>query len=433
MTRFCWEFDRPDSNWIRFASSVDDTCDYGGRSELLYWCNGGGVIDEIPGARKDGQPAWGKIGVIVRQMRHLPVSLYTGEAFDSNNAAIVPHKPEHLPAIWEFCRSPEFSRSVRRIDQKVNVTNATLVKVPFDLAHWQSVADANGPLPEPHSDDPTQWLFQGDVVTADPPHNLQVAVARLLGYRWPDQPPDKLDPFAVPEGVVCLHPVRDEPAAADRLRDLLAAAYGPDWPARQDGLLAAVGFDGKSLHEWLRDGFFEQHCRLFRNRPFVWHIWDGRKDGFSALVNYHKLDRRRLEETLIHYHLGEWTRRQKKAVEDGQSGADGRLAAAEQLQQKLRAILEGEAPYDVFVRWKPLEKQPIGWEPDLNDGVRLNIRPFVQADVLRKRVPSLHWKKDKGRDPQSAPWFHLFHGDRINDHHLSLAEKRADRAAGGNP
>jgi len=34
---------------------------------------------------------------------------------------------------------------------------------------------------------------------------------------------------------------------------------------------------------------------------------------------------------------------------------------------------EGEAPYDILVRWKPLEQQPIGWYPDLNDGVRLNI------------------------------------------------------------
>ena len=29
---------------------------------------------------------------------------------------------------------------------------------------------------------------------------------------------------------------------------------------------------------------------MFHQRPFVWHIWDGRKrDGFHALVNYHKL------------------------------------------------------------------------------------------------------------------------------------------------
>ena len=37
-------------------------------------------------------------------------------------------------------------------------------------------------------------------------------------------------------------------------------------------------------------------------------------------------------------------------------------------------ILDGEAPYDLFVRWKPLSKQAKGWQPDLNDGVRMNIR-----------------------------------------------------------
>ena len=42
---------------------------------------------------------------------------------------------------------------------------------------------------------------------------------------------------------------------------------------------------------------------------------------------------------------------------------------------KLIKILEGEPPYDIFVRWKPLVGQPAGWNPDINDGVRLNIRP----------------------------------------------------------
>ena len=66
-------------------------------------------------------------------------------------------------------------------------------------------------------------------------------------------------------------------------------------------------------------------------------------------------------------------------------GAGLRLAAGEALQTKLRLILEGEPPYDIYVRWKPLHEQPLGWEPDLNDGVRLNIRPFVTAGVLRSR------------------------------------------------
>ena len=52
---------------------------------------------------------------------------------------------------------------------------------------------------------------------------------------------------------------------------------------------------GTMLDDWLRNQFFEQHCKRFHHRPFIWHIWDGRKDGFSCLVNYHKLDYKALE------------------------------------------------------------------------------------------------------------------------------------------
>ncbi len=68
-----------------------------------------------------------------------------------------------------------------------------------------------------------------------------------------------------------------------------------------------------------------------------------------------------------------------------------RLAAAQDLKRRLERILEGEAPCDIFVRWKPLAEQPSGWNPDLNDGVRLNIRPFMTAGVLRhNRKPKLN-------------------------------------------
>jgi hypothetical protein len=33
----------------------------------------------------------------------------------------------------------------------------------------------------------------------------------------------------------------------------------------------------------------------------------------------------------------------------------------------------------------------------------------------------------QGKDMDSAPWYHLFQGERINDHHLSLAEKKEAR------
>ena len=94
--------------------------------------------------------------------------------------------------------------------------------------------------------------------------------------------------------------------ALERLRALLAEAYGAAWShGREEALLAGVEFGGKSLDAWLRDGFAKQHNKLFHNRPFIWHIWDGARGGFSVLVNYHKLDRRLLEK-LIYTHLGDW-------------------------------------------------------------------------------------------------------------------------------
>lgn len=70
----------------------------------------------------------------------------------------------------------------------------------------------------------------------------------------------------------------------------------------------------------------------------------------------------------------------------------------------------------------PCGGQPIGWHPDLNDGVRLNIRPFMEADVLRKR-PNIKWGKDRGKNPPGSPWGE----ERDNDRHLTLAEKQAAR------
>ena len=102
-----------------------------------------------------------------------------------------------------FLLLPEYNEVVRRIDQKLNVTNATLAKVPFDFDRWTKVAEKRYPngLPRPYSDDPTQWIFHGhpcgSVVWDETakwtahgrlrtdPTVLQVAVARLLGYRWP--------------------------------------------------------------------------------------------------------------------------------------------------------------------------------------------------------------------------------------------------------
>ena len=320
-----------------------------------------------------------------------------------------------------------------------------------------------------------------------------VAVARLLGYRWPaelsvsgkalaaggsegparekpaasalpltarrhdenEAAPMRLSqrarelvqrchellPFADADGIVCLSATKGEAPAAERLRVLLAHAMGQ---FDLSTLLATAGPKGsksKTLEDWLRDEFFEQHCAIFHNRPFIWHIWDGLKNGFSALVNYHRLDHANLEKLTFAY-LGDWIRRQQAAVDCGEAGSDARLAAAKLLQARLKLILEGEPPYDIFVRWKPLSEQAIGWHPDLNDGVRMNIRPFLAQDIpggkkgvgiLRNKL-NIKWEKDRGKEPQrdkaEFPWFwngSTFTGDRLNDIHLTREQKEGAR------
>lgn len=449
---YLWEVGR-EPGWVRHQSTVANTEPFAGRECMLKWDAGVGALNELAElglASLQGADAWGRRGIAVSLTGELRSTLFEGTKFDNNCAVVWPLRSEHLPAVWCFLSSNKYNPLVREIDQSLKVTNQTLLKVEFDLAHWQAVAAERYPsgLPKPYSSDPTQWLFHGHPQASTDP--LQVAVARLAGYRWPAETDttmeladearswiarcDHLAEHTDDDGILCLPSVRGETPAHERLLKLLIAAWETvqpaSWkPAVLDKLLADADCAGKGLDVWLRDKFFEQHAKRFHHRPFIWHVWDGLKDGFAALVNYHKLDAKNLER-LIHLYLGRWISDQEDGVRNGVDGAPTRLAAALDLKRRLELILEGEKPYDIFVRWKPPAKQPIGWNPDLNDGVRLNIRPFMTAEVLRhNKKPKLNitWDKDRGKDVESAPWFKVFKGDRINDHHLTLAEKRKAR------
>ncbi len=446
-----WEVEVDNVHWRLMQSTVLDTCHYGGMESVVRWTGQGALL-----ARKRGVGAWGQRGVMVSQMRGLPVALYRGEVFDSNASPITPVNKDHLPALWAMCSSPEYAVEVRKIDRALKPTNASLVQVPFDLAKWSQVAAQQFPngLPLPEADDPTQWVFHGHPRYST--HPLQVAVARLLGFHWPAQQNaaievsplarkrmeegEALDGLSDTDGIVCLPPVNGESPAADRLVAVLERAYGNEWsPGLMDTLLKNAGYAGRTLEDWLQNGFFAEHCKLFKDAPFLWHIWDGEAKGFSAVVNYRKLSRQGLSALTFTY-LGTWIDEQERMARQGSSGAGPLAAAAKALQARLKAILEGEAPLDIFVRWKSLSELPLGWDPDLSDTVRSNIRPFLLAgDVARKGAgvlrhrPAITWGPNKGADSADAPWAHLGPtyglkpGIRINDHHTTLADKRKAR------
>jgi len=447
-TRRFWEVKIFNEKWELIQSSDNNPGIFGGLSNIIFWEKEKGELYNLAQSVKHlnhaaqnwlrGKPNWGKKGVVINKMSELSANFYSGEIYDENCCAIIPHNIQHLNALMAYCISNEYSENVRKINQSLLVQTKYLLKVPFDIEHWQKVAEEKYPngLPKPYSNDPTQWLFHGHPIKTD--NSLQVAIARLLGYRWPAESDTEMelaeearklieqvqafDHLSDEDGIFCIPSVNAEQAGADRLRTYLQSVFADSWGNNTiNDLLEKEGASSSNLEEWLRKEFFVQHCKVFQNRPFIWHIWDGRNDGFAAMVNYHKLDKENLSK-LIYTYLGDWIRMCEAKKKNDESGAEGLLSAALKLKEKLEAILHGEAPFDIFVRWKPLEQQPIGWEPDLNDGVRLNIRPFVEAGVLRNKF-NVKWGVDRGKNPPGSPWGEI----RDNDKHLTLAEKREAR------
>ena len=470
-----------EKDWALMESSPNSNAIFSGKSKICYSLRSIDKYNIVEfGVR--GSAAWKKKGIILSKMAALPYSPYLGEFFDDNTCVINSNSDKTLRALLTSMRDGSFNKGVRSINQKVSVTKETLQATPFSIDKWNTVAEQEYPngYPKPFSNDPTQWLFHGhpcaSVIWNEETKTtaiselrqddtvLLVAVARLLGYQWPAELDAEMelapemreviaknkvfDGLVDDDGIVCIPAIRGEKPAVDRLEVILHAAYGDEWSATVlNNLLKSV--KATNLNTWLRDKFFEQHSKLFQHRPFVWQIWDGLPDGFSALVNYHTLDYKGLERLIFTY-LDDWISTQIQQEKDGDEGAELRLTAARNLREQLEAILVGESNggslperkgLDIFVRWKSLAEQPIGWNPDLNDGVRLNIRPFMQAkDVGKKDAgilrskPNINWKKD-GTSKTVFPWFDLGleyggkQGDRINDHHLTLAEKKAARDA----
>ena len=500
-----WELPSLSQAFVAFQRSPARTAQASGKESIID-CRD---IKEGRFAAVRGAKAWDRTGIVISQVSNPSASLYFGEYFADSSPVIIPHNRSDLAAIWSFVSSGAFVTALRKFNSKMSINNGYVSKVPFDANSWRTKAQAEH-VPgwfNPYSNDPTQWLFDGHPRGSANPsvardsgtnlrlitlhgvrpgmaeHPLQVAVARLLGYRWPRQTgssfmdcpaltePDDADRSGLVDahGIVPLPALDGKADAATRLRDLIRAVWGPDYTEDAiRGMLTAERAKAADLGTWLADEFFDGHCRLFHQTPFIWHIWDGARGGFSALVNSHRLCEgngagRRLLEKLRDSYLGEWIGAQRRSIAAGEAGAEVRLIAAEHLRGELTKIIEGDPPYDIFVRWKPLDRQPIGWEPDLNDGVCVNSRPFIHtnlslgtprsASALRVAVApgssrDTGGETRVGREVADFPWFWAedddvaitdfaggseFKGRRYNDFHYSRAFKQRARVAKGNP
>lgn len=210
------------------------------------------------------------------------------------------------------------------------------------------------------------------------------------------------------DGIVPFNRSTGETPLADRVRHELVALF----PERDESQLeveianelkrSVKGYRKcASLDDWLANAYFEYHASLYRNRPIVWHIASAQgitPFAFGALVHYHRFDKNRMAKLRASYVRDTIEELRREAgLADKAGRADDRielqakLEEVQALDRKLQLIQEGHhegaegGPQDfrILTPWKKPEARPKGWNPDIDDGVKVNIAPLDRAGVLR--------------------------------------------------
>jgi len=160
----------------------------------------------------------------------------------------------------------------------------------------------------------------------------------------------------------------------------------------------------KSLAEWLNDAFFEIHNALYQQRPILWHLASSQtstEPGFSCIVHAHRFDADALAKLRSVHIRDRVTALRREAAQAGQDGKESDrldlLLLAEEVEAydlKLKLLQEGahsgseggERDFRILTPWKKPADRPKGWDPDLDDGIKVNLAPLARTNLLRLRL-----------------------------------------------
>jgi hypothetical protein len=215
------------------------------------------------------------------------------------------------------------------------------------------------------------------------------------------------------DGIVPLVACSNEPPLEERLLAELETVVGADRAHIIEGELASElrkkvpGYRrAESIGDFLANAYFEHHVRLYKSRPIFWHLASAAEGGgtpaFAVLVHYHRFRKdslRKLRGTYVRSFierrgrdlaLARQANRTDEALEIQRD-----IEEAQAFDKKLEGLEEGRSP--IRVPWKKAAEQPKGWDPDIDDGVRVNVLPLQTAGLLRiARVVSTKGGEDDG-------------------------------------
>ena len=299
---------------------------------------------------------------------------------------------------------------------------------------------------------------------------LTVLILRLLGHRWPKQieAGEPVPEWADKDGIIALTPGLPEPMLLERVRARLPEAFSGGGVATQEREFEEIM--GESLEKWVSSSFFKHHISQFKKRPIAWQLSSRSSNGaggknkkkgldkapaFACLMYYNKLDHNSLTTLQSQYAR---PLRQSYATElrtldnnafltpdqssrrlqlevwiDELKDFETRLdhCAREGFTSPVLTPVAADEPLD---RWTSrdgqashptnraeFEAQEMRYDPDLNDGVRVNIAPLqkfglLAADVLDAKdlekaiADRAEWRADErrwcreGKLPQPGWW-----------------------------
>jgi hypothetical protein len=173
------------------------------------------------------------------------------------------------------------------------------------------------------------------------------------------------------DGILPLVERTGDATVLDQLREGLEAAFGAEAAFRLEDNAGRVL--GKSLDRWLEGEFSQWHTKLYKRRPVIWHIASPR-GTFGALVYYHKLDRDTLPKVRNVY---------LRTLRDGLGWELERVRSEKDYKalDRLEAALD-----DLTVLDERLGRViEAGYDPVIDNGVKANLLPLQEAEVLRHK------------------------------------------------
>jgi hypothetical protein len=297
---------------------------------------------------------------------------------------------------------------------------------------------------------------------------VSVMVLRLLGHQWPREVEGRepIPAWADNDGIIPMLEGASEPALIARVRARLAEDFGADRAGAVEREFQEI--TGKPLAAWLASDFFKRHISQFKKRPIAWQLAstasNAKRRGrgaaqtapaFACLLYYHRLDTDFLPKLRTQYvgplrtslqtELVALEKIPKRSADQDARRVEleGKLEELKAFDAQLEQVLAlgfASPVIDAIAAKEPLDKwtsrdgrapapvtrdaflaQERRYDPDLNDGVRVNVAPLQRAgllaadvlaakDVEKAIADRAEWRADerrwcrKGKLPQPGWW-----------------------------